>query len=136
MNARLLLLPGLAAATYYGSYNNNVQKMLDGAYAPRTSVFTTKSFTTDDLKEHWRLSNATGKDVDGMLEFAADAWPQNTSAPFVYGTLWFDTKLPLDGIVVECIHFQSRPGLYVTANLYRPAEVSERLPAVLYVCGQ
>ncbi len=40
-----------------------------------------------------------------------------------------------EGFVVERIHFQSRPGLYVTGNLYRPREVSEPLPAVLYVCG-
>ena len=42
-----------------------------------------------------------------------------------------------DGFVVEMLHYQSRPGLYVTANLYRPAQVGEgdRLPAVLYVCG-
>jgi dienelactone hydrolase len=39
--------------------------------------------------------------------------------------------------LVDMLHFQSRPGLYVTANLYRGANapVGERLPAVLYVCG-
>jgi dienelactone hydrolase len=37
--------------------------------------------------------------------------------------------------VVEKLHFQSRPRLYVTANLYRPKDVKEPLPAILYVCG-
>ncbi len=37
--------------------------------------------------------------------------------------------------VVERLHFQSAPGLYVTANLYRPAKVDRPLPAILYVCG-
>ena len=37
--------------------------------------------------------------------------------------------------VVENLHFQSMPGLYVTANLYRPAESDSPRPAVLYVCG-
>jgi hypothetical protein len=41
------------------------------------------------------------------------------------------------GYVVDKLHYQSRPRLYVTANLYRPAKVArgERLPAVVYVCG-
>ncbi len=37
--------------------------------------------------------------------------------------------------VVEKIHFQSIPGAYVAGNLYRPAKVDGRLPAVLYLCG-
>jgi len=42
-----------------------------------------------------------------------------------------------EGYVVDLLHYQSRPGLYVTANLYRPAQTpaGEKLPSVLYVCG-
>jgi dienelactone hydrolase len=38
-------------------------------------------------------------------------------------------------VVIEKLHFQSRPGLYVTGNLYRPKQVAGKLPAVVYVCG-
>jgi len=44
-------------------------------------------------------------------------------------------KLERRGFVVEKLHFQSRPRLYVTGNLYRPKKPSGKLPAVLYVCG-
>lgn len=37
--------------------------------------------------------------------------------------------------VVEKIHFQSLPGAHVTGNLYRPAKITGKLPAVLYLCG-
>ena len=38
-------------------------------------------------------------------------------------------------VVVEKLYFQSRPGLYVTGNLYRPKKAGGKLPTVLYVCG-
>ena len=42
-----------------------------------------------------------------------------------------------DGYAVDMLHYQSRPKLYVTANLYRPKNIAkgQRLPTVLYVCG-
>jgi len=42
-----------------------------------------------------------------------------------------------DGFVVDLLHYQSMPRLYVTGNLYRPSQVEagQRLPAVFYVCG-
>jgi dienelactone hydrolase len=37
--------------------------------------------------------------------------------------------------LVERLHFQSRPGLYVTANLYQPRQLDKPAPAILYLCG-
>ncbi|TKJ36494.1 MAG: hypothetical protein CEE38_11825 [Planctomycetes bacterium B3_Pla] len=61
-------------------------------------------------------------------------WPMPEKTPLkatVTGTL------EGDGYAVDMLHYQSRPRLYVTANLYRPTNVDKnrRLPAVLYVCG-
>jgi cephalosporin-C deacetylase-like acetyl esterase len=59
-------------------------------------------------------------------------WPLPEKTPLkaaVTGTL------EREGVVIEKLYFQSRPGLYVTGNLYRPRKVHGKLPAVLYVCG-
>ncbi len=40
-----------------------------------------------------------------------------------------------DEFTVENVQFQSRPGLYVTGNLYVPKKRQGPLPAILYVCG-
>jgi len=55
--------------------------------------------------------------------------PRTDLKPVVTGrheTEWF---------TVENLHFQSRPGLYVTGNLYLPKGLEKPAPAVLYVCG-
>lgn len=40
-------------------------------------------------------------------------------------------------VTIDNLHYQSKPGLYVTANLYRPKTAAKgaKLPAILYVCG-
>ncbi len=79
--------------------------------------------------EAWEAKKGEYRDkLKEML--GLDPWPEKTDLKAtVTGTL------ERDGIVVENIHFQSRPGLYVTGNLYRPAKADGKLPAVLYVCG-
>lgn len=62
-------------------------------------------------------------------------WPSPERTPLqakVTGVLERD-----EGFRVEKVHFQSRPGLYVTGNLYLPKDIAPgtKLPAVLYVCG-
>ncbi len=59
-----------------------------------------------------------------------DPWPEKTPLnPVVTGTLDHEE------FTVENLHFQSRPGLYVTGNLYVPKGLAGKAPAVLYVCG-
>lgn len=59
-----------------------------------------------------------------------DPLPERTPLmPVVTGTLDHAE------FTVEKLHFQSRPGLYVTGNLYVPKGLAKPAPAVLYVCG-
>ncbi|MEX2186594.1 MAG: acetylxylan esterase [Pirellulales bacterium] len=44
-------------------------------------------------------------------------------------------RIERDDFVVEKLHFQSRPGLYVTANLYLPKAIDKPCPTILYLCG-
>jgi cephalosporin-C deacetylase-like acetyl esterase len=44
-------------------------------------------------------------------------------------------KVEHDEFTVENIHYQSMPGLYVTANLFIPKGLEKPAPAILYVCG-
>jgi dienelactone hydrolase len=45
------------------------------------------------------------------------------------------SKAEHDEFTVENLHFQSRPGLYVTANLYLPKKLDRPAPTILYLSG-
>lgn len=59
-----------------------------------------------------------------------DPWPERTELH-----AQITGRIERDEFVVEKIHFQSLPGLYVTGNLYLPKSQDGPFPAVLYVCG-
>ena len=42
-------------------------------------------------------------------------------------------KLQGDGCTIECIIYESRPGLYVTANLYVPQDTSKPMPGFIII---
>jgi cephalosporin-C deacetylase-like acetyl esterase len=44
-------------------------------------------------------------------------------------------RLEREDVVIEKLHFQSLPRLYVAANLYLPRKLNAPAPAVLYLCG-
>ncbi|MBC8355011.1 MAG: acetylxylan esterase [Planctomycetes bacterium] len=79
--------------------------------------------------DDWRESKQQYRDE--LLEMLGlDPPPERTDLkPVVTG------KVDHDEFTVENIQFQSRPGLYVTGNLYVPKNVAGKLPTILYVCG-
>ena len=82
-------------------------------------------------KEDWiRLKEGYREDLRYMLGLVPSR-PRTELQATVTG------KLEGEGFVVEKLHYQSSPGLYVTGNLYAPKErrKGEKLPAVLYMCG-
>jgi dienelactone hydrolase len=60
-------------------------------------------------------------------------WPLPEKTPL---QVEISGKVERGDVTIDLFHFQSRPGLYVTGNLYRPSKpASRKLPAILYVCG-
>ncbi len=132
----LLLMMGLgfldqpAAAQQYGPPDRGQpgDRMIQNYLEQETAKIHAKFLTNVESIEDWtKLREQYKQQYLHMLGL----WPLQEKTPLqatVTGTFRGD------GFVVEKLHYQSRPQLYVTANLYRP-ERGERLPGVLYVCG-
>lgn len=63
-----------------------------------------------------------------QILYAAGLWPELPRTPLKVQTRG---RLIGQGYTIERIYFESRPGLYVTGNLYRPRDFVGQLPAVL-----
>ncbi|MBL6832531.1 MAG: acetylxylan esterase, partial [Pirellulales bacterium] len=83
-------------------------------------------------RAHAQLLEMFGLDAAALTPATTDEL-----AAVVTGRLTFEGEGSSGGCVVEKLHYQSRPGLYVTANLYLPRDASPEkpCPGVLYLCG-
>lgn len=130
--ALALIGAGLNAQTYGEADRESPGDAMIQAYLERETVA-----LDTDFPGAMRSLESWNEGRSAFLEEYYDMlglWPLPERTPLqatVTGTI------DRDGYVVELLHYQSRPGLYVTANLYRPARIDPgtRLPAVLYLCG-
>ncbi|MBN9518672.1 acetylxylan esterase [bacterium] len=127
--ASLLLLPsptpGQDAKTDYARN----RKQLDAYFRAQVKEINANCLADLTTKEEWEKKRPELRrqflDMMGLWPLP----PRSDLRPVVTGTTDGGT------FTVERLHFQSMPGLYVTANLYLPKQRTGRLPTILYVCG-
>ncbi len=109
----------------------NGEALVHKYFERRVSALESRSLNTEDLQslEKWEARQARLRlELQEMLGLAP--WPARTDLkPVITG------QLDQEDYTVEKLHFQSSPGLYVTANLYLPKGLKQPAPTILYVCG-
>jgi dienelactone hydrolase len=129
LSISFLSLAGLLLVSPANAQQKPGDVMFDSYLAAETDKLTPRFLNGATTLAEWE------KQRPGLREQYLDMlglWPLPEKTPLkatITGTLEHA------GVVIEKLHYQSRPGLYVTANLYRPKEVKGKLPAILYVCG-
>src|SRR5688500_756562 len=119
----LLLVSWLSAAEPLAG-----DKMIGEYFREETAKIANAGLSEFKTPEQWNAHREQlRKQLLEML--GLDPWPEKTE---LHATVTGTTEH--EEFKVENLHFQSRPGLYVTANLYLPKKIEGRLPAVLYVC--
>jgi dienelactone hydrolase len=103
--------------------------MLADYFRAETAKLRDRCLTDVKSLEDWQAKQKVyRKQLFEML--GLDPLPEKTDLkPVVTGGIEHER------FTVENLHFQSRPGLYVTANLYVPKGLEKPAPTILYVCG-
>jgi dienelactone hydrolase len=126
--AALLLALPTAAQEPKPDYSRS-RKQLDAYFRDQVKRVNDNCLTGLTTREAWEKERPELRrqflDMMGLWPLP----PRTTLNPVVTATTDGGT------FTVERLHFQSMPGLYVTANLYLPKQRSGRLPTILYVCG-
>ena len=123
----VLIFKSAAESAPYGGTVTNVG--LQSYFKSETDRLSRRSLEGVRTVEEWRAWKETAR---RQLFEMFGLWPLPEKTDL---KATVTGSVETNGIVVEKIHFQSRPGLYVTANLYRPREQAGPLPAILYLSG-
>ena len=120
------------AATYAGAaepYSWAVEPELAAYFAAETAKLRDACLADVDSLEDW--DSGKGELRRQLLEMLGlDPLPERTDLKATV-----TGRVEREDFTVENVHFQSRPGLYVTGNLWLPKGLDGPAPAVLYVCG-
>jgi dienelactone hydrolase len=103
--------------------------LIAAAFAAETAALRARCAADTATPAAWqRVAAVRRRELFDMLGIDPAA-PRGDLRAVVTGTLKHADCL------VERIHFQSLPGLYVTANLYLPRDAPGPVPGILYLCG-
>ncbi len=86
-------------------------------------------FQPPKTKEEWDTRSAY---VRRQVLVSLGLWPMPTKSPF---NAVMHGKIDLPEYTIEKVYFESVPGFFVTGNLYRPKNVSGKVPGVLFAHG-
>jgi len=104
-------------------------KMLAEYFRRETAKLNAQNFASIETLEDWnRLRGSYRQQLQEMLGLSP--MPEKTDLKAT-----ITGRVEQDQFFVEKLHYQSMPGLYVTANLYVPKNLTKKAPAILYVCG-
>lgn len=112
-----------------GTSQADNDKMLSDYFRDETAKLRDRCLTDVRSLEDWQAKREIyRKQLFEML--GLDPLPEKTDLkPVITG------RVDHEQFTAENLYFQSRPGLYVTANLYIPKGLEKPAPAILYVCG-
>ncbi len=130
-----LSLPALAARAAEKPHPSRGDRMVAAYFQAETAKLSQACLADVKTLDDWKAKKSIYRKQ--LLEMLGlDPMPARTDLkPVVTGTLTVNDPDGSAGFTVENVHFQSRPGLYVTGNLYIPRGLAAPAPAILYVCG-
>ncbi len=105
------------------------QKPKDARLAPPKDLNGYFPFAVPKTKEEWQTR---AEKVKRQILVSQGLWPLPTKTPL---NVVIHGKIDEGSYTVEKVFFESMPGFYVTGNLYRPKNVSGKVPGALVPHG-